>query len=117
MPRNIPFAMRRAVAMVALPLAATAVFAGVASADAGTAAQPVAGIPLQSQDTATNPDALIPDPVLNGSSAGASVGSAVGSAVGVVTGSATGSGGSLLGSLIGALVGLTNPGVVPQVLP
>ena len=73
------------------------------------AAEPVAGIPLRSQDTATDPGALIPDPVLNGSSAGASVGSAVGSAVGLATGSATGSG--------GALVGATNPGVIPQVLP
>ncbi len=104
-------------AVAVLALTATAVFAGAASADAGRTADPVAGIPLQSQDTATNPGALIPDPVLNGSSAGASVGSAVGSAVGVATGSATGSGGSLLGAIIGALIGATNPGVIPQVLP
>ncbi|AHH18345.1 hypothetical protein NONO_c35580 [Nocardia nova SH22a] len=117
MPRNILFDTRRAFAVMVVPLVATAVFAGAASADNGPAAEPVAGIPLQSEDTATNPGALIPDPVLNGSSAGASVGSAVGSAVGIATGSATGSGGSLLGAVIGALVGLTNPGVIPQVLP
>lgn len=107
---------RRAVAVAALPLAATAVFAGVASADAGRAAEPVPGIPLQ-KDTSTNPDALIPDPVLNGASLGGSVGSAVGSAVGLATGSVTGSAGSALGTLIGAIVGATNPSVVPQVLP
>ncbi|MGW5383651.1 hypothetical protein [Nocardia sp. NPDC003963] len=95
----------------ALPLAAAIVLAGPSAADAATPqATPVAGIPLQkSEDIATNPHALIPDPVLNGSSAGGSVGSAVGSA--------TGSGGSLLGSVIGALVGYFHPEVIPQVLP
>ncbi|WP_328394124.1 glycine zipper domain-containing protein [Nocardia sp. NBC_00416] len=99
------------VAFSALPLAATVAVAGPSSADAVTRqATPVAGIPLQkSEDIATNPHALIPDPVLNGSSAGGSVGSAVGSA--------TGSGGSLLGSVIGALVGYFHPEVIPQVLP
>lgn len=95
----------------ALPLAAAIVVAGPSAADAGTPqVSPVAGIPLQkSEEVATNPHALIPDPVLNGSSAGGSVGSAVGSA--------TGSGGSLLGSAIGALVGVFRPDLVPQVLP
>lgn len=99
------------VAFSALPLAAAVVFAGPSSAEAATQqATPVAGIPLQkSEDIATNPDALVPDPVLNGSSAGGSVGSAVGSA--------TGSGDSILGSVIGALVGYFHPEVVPQVLP
>ncbi|GGK89920.1 glycine zipper domain-containing protein [Nocardia jinanensis] len=99
------------VAFSALPLAATVVIAGPSAAEAAPRqATPVAGIPLQkSEDIATNPHALIPDPVLNGSSAGGSVGSAVGSA--------TGSGGSLLGSVIGALVGYFHPEVIPQVLP
>ncbi|WP_460698646.1 hypothetical protein [Nocardia thraciensis] len=108
---------RRVVAVVGLPMVAVGVFAGVASADSGPVAEPVAGIPLQSEDVTTNPDALIPDPVLNGASAGASVGSAVGSAVGLATGSVTGSAGSAIGALIGAVVGATNPNVVPQVLP
>lgn len=107
----------RGAAIAALPLAAAAVFAGAASADTGQAAQPVAGIPLQSQDTATNPDAAIPDPVLNGASLGGSVGSAVGSAAGLATGSVTGSAGSAIGTVIGALVGVIDPSVVPQVLP
>ncbi|WP_024805836.1 hypothetical protein [Nocardia sp. BMG51109] len=115
--RDILIKVGRVVAVGALPLAAAAVFAGGASADAGRAAEPVAGIPLESEDAATNPHALIPDPVLNGASAGASIGSAVGSAVGLATGSATSSAGSALGAAIGALVGATNPGVVPQVLP
>ncbi|WP_157121115.1 hypothetical protein [Nocardia miyunensis] len=115
--RNTLFTVRRAVAVVALPVAATAVFAGIASADTGPVAAPVAGIPLQSEDTATNPNAAIPDPVLNGASLGGSVGSAIGSAVGLATGSVTGSAGSALGTVIGALVGATNPGIVPQVLP
>ncbi|MEV0361250.1 glycine zipper domain-containing protein [Nocardia fusca] len=99
------------VAFGALPMAATIVLAGPSAAEVTTRATPVAGIPLQkSEDIATNPHALIPDPVLNGSSAGGSVGSAVGSA--------TGSGaGSLLGSAIGALVGYFRPDVIPQVLP
>ncbi|MEU4839727.1 glycine zipper domain-containing protein [Nocardia testacea] len=98
------------VAFGALPMAATIVLAGPAAA-ALDRATPVAGIPLQkSEDIATDPQALIPDPVLNGSSAGGSVGSAVGSA--------TGSGaGSLIGSVIGALVGYFRPDVIPQVLP
>ncbi|RDI54675.1 hypothetical protein DFR68_102805 [Nocardia mexicana] len=107
---------RRLVVVVGLPMVAAAVFAGVASAESGQA-EPVAGIPLQSEDVTTNPDALIPDPVLNGASAGASVGSAIGSAVGLATGSVTSSAGSALGALIGAVVGATNPNVVPQVLP
>ncbi|WP_280462647.1 hypothetical protein [Nocardia carnea] len=91
----------------ALPLAAAIVVAGPSAADASTPqVSPVAGIPLQkSEEVAPNPHALIPDPVLNGSSAGGSVGSAVGS------------GGSLLGSAIGALVGVFRPDLVPQVLP
>lgn len=99
------------VALGALPLAAAVVLAGPSTAEApAPRATPVAGIPLQkSEDIATNPHALIPDPVLNGSSMGGSVGSAVGSA--------TGSGGSLLGSVIGALVGYFHPEVIPQVLP
>lgn len=100
------------VAFGALPMAAAIVLAGPAAADAALdRATPVAGIPLQkSDDIATDPQALIPDPVLNGSSAGGSVGSAVGSA--------TGSGaGSLIGSVIGALVGYFRPDVIPQVLP
>ncbi|WP_280276362.1 glycine zipper domain-containing protein [Nocardia wallacei] len=105
------------VSVVAAPLVAAAVFAGGAAADTGRTAGPIAGIPLQSEDVATNPDAMIPDPVLNGASAGGSIGSAVGSAVGLATGSVTGSAGSLIGTVIGALVGATNPGVVPQVLP
>lgn len=97
----------------ALPLAAAVVLAGPSSAEEATQqATPVAGIPLQkSEDVATNPQALVPDPVLNGSSAGGSLGSAVGSATG------TGSAGSLLGSAIGALVGYFHPDVVPQTLP
>lgn len=100
------------VAFGALPMAATIVLAGPSAAEAATdRAMPVAGIPLQkSEDIATNPHALIPDPVLNGSSAGGSVGSAVGSA----TGSAAG---SLLGSVIGALGGCLRPDLIPQVLP
>ncbi|MET8796287.1 glycine zipper domain-containing protein [Nocardia sp. NPDC004568] len=100
------------VAFGALSMAATIVLAGPSAADTATdRATPVAGIPLQeSEDIATNPHALIPDPVLNGSSAGGSVGSAVGSA--------TGSGaGSLVGSVIGALVGHLRPDLIPQVLP
>ncbi|WP_039822288.1 glycine zipper domain-containing protein [Nocardia testacea] len=96
----------------ALPMAATIALAGPSAAEVATDhATAVAGIPLQkSEDIATNPHALIPDPVLNGSSAGGSVGSAVGSA--------TGSGaGSLLGSVIGALVGYFRPDIIPQVLP
>ncbi|WP_280400914.1 glycine zipper domain-containing protein [Nocardia carnea] len=95
----------------ALPLAAAVVVAGPSTADTAVPhAAPVAGIPLQKrEEVATNPHALIPDPVLNGSSVGGSVGSAVGSA--------TGSGGSLLGSVIGALVGYFRPDVIPQVLP
>lgn len=115
--RNTLLVAARVVTVAVLPLAVTAVFAGSACADTGRAAEPVAGIPLQSEDAATNPGALIPNPVLNGASAGASVGSAVGSAVGLATGSVTGSAGSLLGAVIGALVGATNPNVVPQVLP
>jgi hypothetical protein len=99
------------VASSALPLAAALVLAGPAAAEAAPQhATPVAGIPLQkSEDIATNPHALIPDPVLNGSSVGGSVGSAVGSA--------TGSAGSLIGAAIGALVGYLRPDVIPQVLP
>ncbi|MGW1738236.1 hypothetical protein ACWCPQ_05445 [Nocardia sp. NPDC001965] len=95
----------------ALPMVAAVVLAGPSAADATVGhAVPVAGIPLEkSEDIATDPHALIPDPVLNGSSVGGSVGSAVGSA--------TGSGGSLLGSVIGALVGFFHPEVIPQVLP
>ncbi|MBF6169891.1 glycine zipper domain-containing protein [Nocardia blacklockiae] len=107
----------RVLAVVGMPLVAAAVFAGGAAAEPGRSAAPVAGIPLQSEDVATNPDAMIPDPVLNGASAGGSIGSAVGSAVGLATGSVTGSAGSLIGTIIGAVVGATNPGVVPQVLP
>ncbi|NUP25115.1 MAG: hypothetical protein HOQ44_00195 [Nocardia sp.] len=94
------------VAFGALPVVAAVVLAGPSAADATVGhAAPVAGIPLEkSEDIATDPHALIPDPVLNGS-----VGSAVGSA--------TGSGGSLLGSVIGALVGFFRPDVIPQVLP
>ncbi|WP_216892938.1 hypothetical protein [Nocardia alni] len=103
-------------AVAALPLVAAAAFAGVASADTGRPATPVAGIPLE-KDTATNPKARFPDPVLNGASLGGSVGSAVGSAVGLATGSVTGSAGSIIGTVIGAIVGATNPKVVPQVLP
>ena len=114
--RNTLFTPRRVVAVVALPLVAAAAFAGIASADTGQTATPVAGIPLQ-KDTATNPKAMFPDPVLNGASLGGSVGSAVGSAVGLATGSVTGSAGSLIGTVIGAIVGATNPGIVPQVLP
>ncbi len=113
---NTLCAARRAAAVAALPLAASAVFAGSAGADTGRTAAPVAGIPL-TRDTATNPGALVPDPVLNGASLGGSVGSAIGSAVGLATGSVTGSAGSAIGSVIGAIVGVTNPGVVPQVLP
>ncbi|WP_153415380.1 hypothetical protein [Nocardia macrotermitis] len=109
--------MRRVMVVGALPLVATAVFAGVASADTGAVGTPVAGIPLQPENTATNPGALVPNPVLNGASLGGSVGSAIGSAVGLATGSVTGSAGSAIGTVIGALVGATNPGIVPQVLP
>ncbi|MFQ6394274.1 hypothetical protein ACLMAJ_12530 [Nocardia sp. KC 131] len=115
--RNTLVNARRVVPFVALPLAAAAVFAGGASADTGRTAELIAGIPLQSEEVATNPNALIPDPVLNGASAGASLGSAVGSAVGLATGSVTGSGGSILGAVIGAIVGATNPNAVPQALP
>ncbi|MBB5911203.1 uncharacterized protein (DUF697 family) [Nocardia transvalensis] len=124
MVRNTLVTTRRVLVVAALPVVATAVFAGVAAADTGAtgrAAEPVAGIPLESDDVATNPNALIPDPVLNGSSVGGSIGSAVGSAVGLATGSVTGSAattiGSLVGGVIGAIVGATNPEVVPQVLP
>ncbi|GAB2720912.1 glycine zipper domain-containing protein [Nocardia mexicana] len=97
----------KAFTVTALPLAAVAVFAGGASAEAPQAT-PVAGIPL-TEDITTNPNAQYPDPVLNGAAAGAAIGSAVGFF--------TGSGGPILGGLIGALVGATNPDVVPQVLP
>ncbi|MBF6350590.1 hypothetical protein IU448_16435 [Nocardia flavorosea] len=104
----------RAVVVSALPLIATTVVAGGASAGTGsmteTRATPVAGLPLEDpQDVTTNPNAQYPDPVLNGAALGAGIGSAVGSA--------TGSGGPILGGLIGALVGAMNPDVVPQVLP
>ncbi|WP_280265323.1 glycine zipper domain-containing protein [Nocardia wallacei] len=98
----------KAFTVIALPVAAVAVFAGGAAAEAPQAA-PVAGVPLQSEDITTNPNAQYPDPVLNGAAAGAAIGSAVGFF--------TGSGGPILGGLIGALVGATNPDVVPQVLP
>lgn len=104
----------RTVVVSALPLIATTVVAGGASAATGstgeTRATPVAGIPLEEpQDVTTNPGSQYPDPVLNGAALGAGIGSAVGSA--------TGSGGPILGGLIGALVGAVNPDVVPQVLP
>ncbi|WP_280266354.1 hypothetical protein [Nocardia wallacei] len=113
MHRNTLVKAARLVTALTLPLVTTTMVAAAASADP---VRPI-GVPLQSEDVTTNPNALIPDPVLNGASAGASVGSAIGSAVGLATGSVTGSGGSLLGALIGAVVGATNPGVVPQVLP
>lgn len=119
--RNTLSRTGRVAVVGALPLVAAAVFAGGASADTGQAAEPVAGIPLESEDVATNPNAAVPDPVLNGASLGNSVGSAVGSGIGLatgsVTGSATGSAASALGAAIGAVVGATNPDVVPQVLP
>ncbi|MGI5217808.1 glycine zipper domain-containing protein [Nocardia sp. CA-290969] len=101
----------RVMTFSAAPLVAALVLAGPSTADATTPhAIPVAGIPLQkSEDVATNPHALIPDPILNGSSVGGSIGSAVGSA--------TGSAGSLIGGAIGALVGYLHPEVIPQVLP
>ena len=97
----------------ALPVVTAVALAAPAAADPATGqATPVAGIPVQqNENTATNPEALIPDPVLNGSSAGQSLGSAVGSATG------TGSAASVLGSAIGALVGYLHPEVVPQTLP
>lgn len=112
MTRIGPIKSARVLTCAVAPLVAALALAGPAAADTGPHATPVAGIPLQkSEDVATNPHALIPDPVLNGSSLGGSVGSAVGSATG------TGSAASLLGSAIGALVGHLRPDVIPQVLP
>ncbi len=102
----------RTVVVSALPLIATTVVAGGASAAAGSTAEtratPVAGIPLEEpQDVTTNPGAQYPDPVLNGAALGAGIGSAVGSA--------TGSGGPVLGGLLGVLVGAVIAVVVHQI--
>ncbi|MEU1210429.1 hypothetical protein [Nocardia sp. NPDC005825] len=113
-------------ATVTVSLAAAAtLFAGVASADAPdstpTQAAPVSeGIQLD--PVTTNPNAMFPDPALNGAAAGALTGSAGGAALGSVVGSIPGAiGGSALGALIGggigALVGLLDPNAIPQVLP
>ncbi|AHH15705.1 hypothetical protein NONO_c08980 [Nocardia nova SH22a] len=100
----------KALIVTALPLTATVVAAGGASAATAPHIAPVSGgIALQPEDVTTNPQAQYPDPVLNGAALGAGIGSAVGSA--------TGSGGPILGGLIGALVGAVNPDTVPQVLP
>jgi hypothetical protein len=101
-----------ALAVIAVPLTAAAVFAGGASADAslGTpaAAQPVANrIPLE--PVTTNPHAHYPDPVLNGAALGAGIGSATGSFVDPLP--------TLLGAAIGAGVGVARPDLIPQVLP
>ncbi len=113
MVRNTLVKVSRVLAVSALPLTATVIFAGSSAADAGPAAAaqaaPVAGIPLESEDITTNPGSQYPDPVLNGAAAGAAIGSAVGFW--------TGSGGPILGGLVGALVGHFNPDAVPQVLP
>lgn len=120
MSRNVCVGLCRWLLSAAVPIVATAALCGPADAT------PATGIPLQPphQEITTNPHAVIPDPVLNGSAMGNSLGSAAGSAAGALTGSATGSAGSatgsagsLLGSLIGALIGALNPGAVPQVLP
>ena len=100
-------------AVAAAPLAAMAVFAGGASADASlpaapAVAQPVANrIPLE--PVTTNPHAKYPDPVLNGAAAGAAIGSATGSFVDPLP--------TLLGAAIGAGVATVQPSVIPQVLP
>lgn len=111
MARHMLVTSGRVAAVVAVPLMAAAMFAGSASADTvnPSATTVSAGIPLQPENIATNPDAQYPDPVLNGAVAGAAIGSAVGSA--------TGSGGPILGGLVGALVGHFNPDVIPQILP
>ncbi|MBU3061396.1 hypothetical protein KO481_07650 [Nocardia sp. NEAU-G5] len=98
-----------ALAVIAAPLAAMAVFAGGASADANVpVAHPVANtIPLE--PVATNPHAKYPDPTLNGAAAGAAIGSATGSFVDPLP--------TLLGAAIGAGIGAVDPQVVPQVLP
>ncbi|RDI46464.1 glycine zipper domain-containing protein [Nocardia mexicana] len=102
----------KSLTVISMPLVAAAIYAGPASAESSPYADqaaPVAGVPLQSDDIATNPNAQFPDPVLNGTVLGAGIGSAVGSA--------TGFGGPVIGGLIGALIGHFNPDVVPQVLP
>ncbi|MEU1429045.1 hypothetical protein ABZ412_18410 [Nocardia sp. NPDC005746] len=113
-------------ATITMSLAAAAtLFAGAANAEAPDSAPiqvtPVSeGIPLD--PVATNPNAMFPDPALNGAAAGALTGSAGGAALGSVVGSIPGAlGGSALGALIGggigALVGLLDPNAIPQVLP
>jgi hypothetical protein len=130
-----------------LPLAVAVTFAGVASADPGTAPaqqapvavvqlvsesaptlEPVAaGIPLE--DVATNPDAKNHDPLANGAAAGALAG-ATGSGVlgaaaclpalvvmAIPCGISGALSGALWGTVIGLLVGAIAPDVVPQVLP
>lgn len=96
-------------AVAAAPLAAMAVFAGSASADASLpVAHPVSHtIPLE--PVATNPHAKYPDPVLNGAAAGAAIGSATGSFIDPLP--------TLLGAAIGAGVATVQPNVIPQVLP
>ncbi|MFF3567469.1 hypothetical protein [Nocardia jiangxiensis] len=103
----------RVLVVGALPVAAMAVFAGGASADASVPTAPAvtqsiaAGVPLE--PVTTNPHAQYPDPVLNGAAGGAAIGSATGSFIDPLP--------TLLGAAIGAGVGVARPDLVPQILP